>query len=82
MIGAKAIALPFFEFLAPYKPGQPLYLIPERAALLCLAEVIVARDSDTGEEMPVWGTDAYERAESRRIRLVRADACRGVELCK
>lgn len=61
MIGAKAITLPLFEFLAPYKPGQPLYLIPERAALLCLAEVIVARDRDTGEEMPVWGTDAYER---------------------
>jgi len=61
MIGTKTIALPLFEFLAPYKAGQPLYLIPERAALLCLAEVIVPRDSDTGEEMPVWGTDAYER---------------------
>jgi hypothetical protein len=64
MIGAKAIALPLFEFLAPYKRGQPLYLIPERAALLCVAEVIIARDIDTGEEMPVWGTDAYERLEA------------------
>jgi len=61
MIGVKAIVLPFFEFLAPYKPGQPLYLIPERAALLCLAEVIVARDCDSGEEIPVWGTEEYER---------------------
>jgi len=61
MIGAKAITLPLFEFLAPYKSGQPLYLIPERAALLCQAEVIIARDTFTGWEMPVWGTDEYER---------------------
>jgi len=64
MIGAKAIALPLFEFLAPYKPGQPLYLIPERAALLCQSEVIIARDTYTGWEMPVWGADAYERLQA------------------
>jgi len=61
MIAAKAIALPLFEFLAPYKLGQPLYLIPERAALFCQAEVIIARDTYTGWELPVWGTAAYER---------------------
>ena len=64
MIGVKATVLPFFEFLAPHKAGQPLYLVPERAAVLCLAEVIIARDRDTGEEKPVWGTDESERLEA------------------
>ncbi|HEY2415150.1 MAG TPA: hypothetical protein VGI40_23095 [Pirellulaceae bacterium] len=61
MIDVRSIVFPFFEFVSPYKPGQPLYLVPERAAVLCLASVIIARDLDTGEEKPVWGTAEYER---------------------
>jgi hypothetical protein len=61
MIDVRTIVLPFFEFVPPYKPGQPLYLVPERATVLCLAGVIIARDLDTGHEKPVWGTAEYER---------------------
>jgi hypothetical protein len=64
MIAVKSIVFPFFEFVSPYKPGQPLYLVPERAAIFCLAGVIIARDLHTGHEKPVWGTAEYERLTS------------------